>query len=102
MDHAMASGHKQAAVRKGTPNKRKAQLGAMSLRGIHFPSIPRWRKLASYSFQFVTLRFCFGMWWRRAALSLKGIEHPESVKRHASYPNRSRLTNGGSVRQRHS
>jgi hypothetical protein len=23
--------------------------------------------------QFVTLRFCFGMWWRRVALALNGM-----------------------------
>src|SRR4051795_12645566 len=32
--------------------------------------LPRWRRLASYAAQFVTLRFCFGMWWRRAVLAL--------------------------------
>src|SRR3954451_4531828 len=35
--------------------------------------LPRWRKLASYAAQFVPLRFCFGMWWRRAALALNGM-----------------------------
>src|SRR3954464_5037737 len=32
--------------------------------------LPRWRRLASYAAQFVTLRFCFGMWGRRPALAL--------------------------------
>src|SRR5271165_3671348 len=35
--------------------------------------LPRWRKLASYAAQFVTLRFCLGIWWRRAALALNGM-----------------------------
>jgi hypothetical protein len=35
--------------------------------------LPRWRKLASYAAQVVTLRFCFGMWWRREALALNGM-----------------------------
>src|SRR4029077_2529266 len=29
--------------------------------------------LASYAAQLVTLRFCFGMWWRRAPLALNGM-----------------------------
>jgi hypothetical protein len=39
----------------------------------HAVRLPRWRKLASYAAQFVTLRFCFGMWWRRAGLALNGM-----------------------------
>ena len=35
--------------------------------------LPRWRKLASYAAQLVTLRFCLGIWWRRAALALNGM-----------------------------
>src|SRR3954469_22774389 len=35
--------------------------------------LPRWRKAASYSAQFVTRRRCFGIRWRRAALALNGI-----------------------------
>src|SRR5271166_2440775 len=35
--------------------------------------LPRWRKLASYAAQFVTLRFCFGIWWRRTELALNGM-----------------------------
>src|SRR3954467_673492 len=34
--------------------------------------LPRRRRLSSYSRQFVTLRFCSGMWWRRSWFSLKG------------------------------
>src|SRR4051795_20394 len=34
--------------------------------------LPRRRRLSSYSRQFVTLRFCSGMWQRRAWFSLKG------------------------------
>src|SRR3954469_24277764 len=34
--------------------------------------LPRRRRLSSYSRQFVTLRFCSGMWWRRSRFSLKG------------------------------
>src|SRR3954467_7248700 len=35
-------------------------------------TLPRQRRLSSYSRQFVTLRFCSGMWWRRSWFSLKG------------------------------
>src|SRR5208337_5531147 len=35
--------------------------------------LPRWRKPASYAAQLVTLRFCLGIWWRRAALALNGM-----------------------------
>ena len=34
--------------------------------------LPRCRKLASYSCQFMTLCFCLGMWWRRFWFSLNG------------------------------
>ena len=34
--------------------------------------LPRWRRLASYSRQFVTLRFCRGIWRRRSWFCLKG------------------------------
>ena len=34
--------------------------------------LPRWRKLASYARQFLTLCFCLGMWWRRFWFSLNG------------------------------
>src|SRR3954465_13743269 len=35
-------------------------------------TLPRRRRLSSYSRQFVTLRFCSGMWRRRSWFSLKG------------------------------
>src|SRR3954466_620556 len=35
-------------------------------------TLPRRRRLSSYSRQFVTLRVCSGMWWRRSWFSLKG------------------------------
>src|SRR4051812_20913581 len=35
-------------------------------------TLPRRRRLSSSSRQFVTLRFCSGMWWRRSWFSLKG------------------------------
>src|SRR3954468_15926569 len=38
----------------------------------HTVRLPRWRKLASYSRQFITFRFCLGMWWRRSWFSLNG------------------------------
>ena len=38
----------------------------------HTIRLPRWRKLASYPRQFMTLRFCLGIWRRRFWLSLKG------------------------------
>src|SRR3954447_5515364 len=38
----------------------------------HTVKLPRRRRLSSYSRQFVTLRFCSGMWWRRSWFSLKG------------------------------
>src|SRR3954468_6390440 len=34
--------------------------------------LPRWRRLASYSRQFITFRVCFGMWWRRSWFNLNG------------------------------
>ena len=37
------------------------------------PVDPRWRQLASYAAQLVTLHFCFGIWWRRAASALNGM-----------------------------
>src|SRR5215210_7590131 len=38
----------------------------------HTVKLPRRRRLSSYSRQFVTLRFCSGMWRRRSWFSLKG------------------------------
>ena len=37
--------------------------------------LPRWRRAASYSDQFVTRCCCFGMWWRRSALTLNGMAY---------------------------
>jgi hypothetical protein len=39
----------------------------------HTVKLPRCRKLASYAAQFITLRFCFWMWLRHAALALNGM-----------------------------
>src|SRR3954451_9161350 len=38
----------------------------------HTVRLPRWRRLASYSRQFITFRFCLGIWWRRSWFSLNG------------------------------
>src|SRR3954463_2838231 len=38
----------------------------------HTVRLPRRHRLASYAGQFVTLRVCLGMWWRRSWFSLKG------------------------------
>jgi hypothetical protein len=38
----------------------------------HTVRLPRWRRLASYSRQFITLRFCLGIWRRRSSFSLNG------------------------------
>ena len=43
--------------------------------------LPRWRKLASYSRQFVTLNRCVGMWWRQEdeqALAIASDPAPEA------------------------
>jgi hypothetical protein len=34
--------------------------------------LPRWRKAASYAAEFVSLCFCFGIWWRWSWFSLNG------------------------------
>jgi hypothetical protein len=52
----------------------------------HTVRLPRWRKLASYAAQFVTLRFCFGMLWRRAALALNGMVESQIKQGLPSYP----------------
>ena len=62
--------------------------------------LPRWRKAASYTAEFVTLRFCFGMWWRRPAFSLNGkagIRDQEGNK--PSMSDRLRKPPDGSVQQ---
>jgi hypothetical protein len=48
----------------------------------------------------VTLRFCFGIWWRRATLALNGMMGFGSEHGAASYPNRTHATNLRSVQQR--
>lgn len=40
----------------------------------HKVRLPRRRRPASYSAQFVTLNFIFGMWWRRFSLCLLGMD----------------------------
>ena len=63
---------------------------------------PRRRKPASYAAHFVTLRLCFGMWWRHLALALKGTAAIRGQDRDRlstrSYP---RTLDIGSVHQRH-
>src|SRR4051812_44171474 len=67
----IASGEYHACPpRVGRGSARQAAI-ASSLNQI--VKLPRWRRLASYAAQFVTLRFCFGMWWRRAVLALNGM-----------------------------
>src|SRR4051812_23015519 len=52
----------------------------------HTVRLPRWRKLASYSRQFVTLCFCLGMWCRRSWFSLNGkVGIRGSERRRSSY-----------------
>src|SRR5258708_37675390 len=40
----------------------------------HNVRLPRRRRPASYANQFFTRNFIFGMWWRRAALCLFGMD----------------------------
>src|SRR5215212_7355067 len=61
--------------------------------------LPRWRKAASYSAQFVTRRRCLGIWWRRAALALNGIGDPGSQKGASSYASHLRTPTTRSVQQ---
>jgi hypothetical protein len=49
-----------------------ARQDAIALSVNQIVKLPRWRRAASYSDQFVTRCCCFGMWWRRSALTLKG------------------------------
>jgi hypothetical protein len=44
-------------------------------------------KLASHATWFVTLRFYFGMWWRRTALALNGMAAVSDQNGGAPYPN---------------
>jgi hypothetical protein len=55
--------------------------------------LPRWRKLASYGAQLVTLRFCLGIWV--AACSV-GLERHGGIRvrtGRASYPGQTYITN---------
>jgi hypothetical protein len=61
--------------------------------------LPRWRKPASYSAQFVIRRRCFGIRWRRAALALNGIEDPGSSEGPSSYASHTRVPTARSVQQ---
>src|ERR1700693_3430519 len=67
----IASGEYQACPPRVVRGAARQAAIASSLN--HTVKLPRCRKLASYAAQFVTLRFCFGMWWRRAALALNGM-----------------------------
>ncbi|MDQ2763592.1 MAG: hypothetical protein M3Y22_08955, partial [Pseudomonadota bacterium] len=49
-------------------------------------SLPRWRKLASYARQFVTLNRCLGMWWRQDDFALNGTGHPEGMMERSPTP----------------
>ena len=53
---------------------------------IHIVKLPRRRRPASYTAQFVTLDFIFEMWCRRSALNLFGMQGNRFVSRdEASY-----------------
>jgi hypothetical protein len=93
----IASGEYQACPPRVVRGAARQAAIASSLN--HTVRLPRWRKPASYAAQFVTLRFCFGMWWRRTALALNGIGDPRS-EWGASYSNRSYGTNPRSMQQR--
>src|SRR4051794_9524133 len=61
----------------------------------HTVRLPRWRKLASYSRQFITFRFCLGMWWRRSWFSLNGkVGIRRSEKGQSSYVGPARSATG--------
>ena len=51
--------------------------------------LPRPRRLASYSRQFMPLNLCREMRWRRSALALNGTGHPRSEGRGSPTPSRS-------------
>jgi len=64
--------------------------------------LPRWRKLASYSRQFMTWCFCFGIWWRRSWFSLKGkMGIRVQVREEPPTPSRYWTPIVGSVQQGH-
>jgi len=48
--------------------------------------LPRWRKLASYARQFVTLNRCLGMWWRQEGFALNGTGHPGEMLERSPTP----------------
>src|SRR3954464_5485680 len=63
--------------------------------------LPRWRRPASYSRQFTTLRFCRGICWRRSWFSLKGtLGIRGQVRGHPVTPARPAAPPAGSVQQR--
>ena len=69
----------------------------------HTVRLPRWRKLASYSRQFTTFRFCFGIWWRRSWFSLNGkMGIRRSEKGRSSYVDPARSATGlnGEIKRR--
>src|SRR6478609_9246182 len=65
----------------------------------HTVRLPRWRKAASYSAQFVTRRRCLGIWWRRSALALNGIGDPGSPEGASSYASHPCTPTARSVQQ---
>src|SRR3954463_10114914 len=61
----------------------------------HTVKLPRWRRLASYSRQFITLCFCLGIWCRRSWFSLKGkMGIRRSEKERSSYVDPARSATG--------
>src|SRR3954451_20279792 len=61
----------------------------------HTVRLPRWRRLASYSRQFITFRFCLGIWWRRSWFSLNGkMGILESEEEQSSYVGPARSATG--------
>src|SRR3954468_16734850 len=61
----------------------------------HTVRLPRWRRLASYSRQFITFRFCLGIWWRRSWFSLNGkMGIRESEEEQSSYVGPARSATG--------
>src|SRR5215212_7377862 len=61
----------------------------------HTVKLPRWRRLASYSRQFITFRFCLGIWWRRSWFNLNGkVGIRRSKKGRSSYVGPARSATG--------
>src|SRR3954451_17893605 len=67
----IASGEYQAWPTRVVRGSARQAAIASSLNQI--VKLQRWGRLAADAAQFVTVRFCFGMWWRRAALTLNGM-----------------------------